>query len=233
MPTADLTPRNAARIAGMAYLLTFAVVVSANFAIFARLSVPGDAAATARNILAHEGMFRLYLTCNIFYVAGVIVLLTALYALLEPVHRSLALLAAVSRLAFDLMWLLATVIPFFVLRLLHGAPYLSVLGAEEQHALAKLYLGGGFETYYVGLPFYGLASTVCSYLWLKSGQVPRWLSVWGVIASGWCMITAVLFIAIPHFEKTVNDWLFDTPMALFELMVGAWLLLKGVRPQAA
>jgi hypothetical protein len=226
---ADLSRRNAARVAGIAYLLTFAIVVAANFGIFTRLSVPGDAAATARNILAHEGLFRLYLACNVSYVAGVIVLLTALYALLAPVHRSLALLAAAFRLIFDLMWLLATVIPFFVLRLLHGAPYLNVFAPEQQQALAKVYLGGGFETYYMGLPFYGLASTVCSYLWLKSGQIPLWLAVWGVIASGWCVITAVAFIAIPHFDKTVNDWLFDSPMALFELAVGALLLFKGIR----
>src|SRR5207244_661559 len=140
------------------------------FAIFARLSVPGDAAATARNILTHEGLFRLYLACNVLYVAGVVVLLTALYTLLAPVHRSLALLAAAFRLIFALMWLLATVIPYFVLRLLHGAPYLNVFGTGQLYALAKLFVGGGFETYYVGLPFYGLASGVCSYLWLKSGQ---------------------------------------------------------------
>ena len=228
-PTIDASQRSAARVAGIAYLLTFAVVVSANFGIFTRLSVPGDATATARNILAHEGLFRLYLVCNVFYVAGVVVLLTALYTLLAPVHRSLALLAAVFRLIFALMWLLATAIPYFVLRVLHGAPYLNALPAEQLQALAKLYLGGNFETYYVGLPFFGLASTVCSSLWLKSGQIPRWLSAWGVIASGWCVLTAIAFIAIPHFEKTVNDWLFDTPMALFELTVGAWLLFRGVR----
>lgn len=233
VPTADASQRSAARVAGIAYLLTFAVVVSANFGIFTRLSVPGDAAGTARNILAHEGLFRLYLTCNVLYVAGVVVLLTALYTLLEPVHRSLALLAAAFRLIFGLMWLLATVIPYFVLRLLHGAPYLNVFETEQLQALAKLYVGGGFETYYVGLPFYGMASTVCSYLWLKSGQIPRWLAAWGVIASGWCVLTAVAFIAIPHFEKTVNDWLFDSPMGLFELTVGGWLLFKGVRPKLA
>ena len=233
VPTADASRNGAARVAGIAYLLTFAVVVCANFGILTRLSVPGDAAATARNILAHEGLFRLYLACNVFYVAGVVVLLTALYALLAPVHRSLALLAAVSRLVFALMWLLATVIPYFVLRLLHGAPYLEVFETGQLQALAKLYLGGWRETYYVGLPFYGMASTVCSYLWLKSGQIPRWLAAWGVIASGWCVLTAVAFIAIPHFEKTVNDWLFDSPMSLFELAVGGWLLFKGVRPNLA
>ncbi|HEY2954917.1 MAG TPA: DUF4386 domain-containing protein [Candidatus Eisenbacteria bacterium] len=227
----DPSQRSAARVAGIAYLLTFAVVVSANFGIFTRLSVPGDATATARNILAHEGLFRLYLACNVVYIAGVAVLLTALYTLLGPVHRGLALLAAISRLIFGLMWLLATVIQYFVLRLLHGAPYLNVFATEQQQALAKLYLGGSFETYYVGLPFYALASTLCSYLWLKSGQIPRWLAASGVIASGWCVLTAVAFIAIPHFEKIVNDWLFDSPMGLFELAVGGWLLFKGVRPK--
>ena len=229
-PTAESSQRGPARVAGIAYLLTFAVVVSANFGIIARLSVPGDAVATARNVLASEGLFRLYIACNTLYVAGVVVLLTALYVLLAPVHRGLALLAAVFRLIFGLMWLLAAILPYFVLRLLHGAPYLNVFETQQLHALAKLYLGGGFETYYVGLPFYGMASTVCSYLWFKSGQIPRSLALWGVIASGWCVLTAFAFLAIPNFENTVNVWLFDSPMVLFELAVGGWLLFKGVRP---
>ncbi len=233
LPSPPGPNRGAARVAGIAYLVTFAIVVAANFGILRRLSVPDDAAATARNVLSHEGLFRLYLASNLLYVAGVVVLLAALFVLLAPVHRGLALLAAAFRLVFALTWLLATVGFYFALRLLHGAGYLDVFAPGQLQALAKFGLGGGFETYYAGLPFYGAASTVCSLLWLRSGQIPRWLAFWGVVASGWCVLTAFAFVAIPHFGSVVNVWWFDSPMALFELVAGGWLAFAGPRVLAA
>ncbi len=217
----------AARIAGLAYLVTFAVVVVANFAIFSRLSVVGDAAATARNVLSHEGLFRTYLALDLLYCIGGVVLLTALYALLAPVHRSLALAAAVSRLIFVLTWTLTTVLQYLALRILHDPHFLDVFTPPQLQALAKLFLGGGGETYYVGLPFYGLASTLCSVVWLRTRQIPPWLAIWGVIGSGWCVLSALAFIAVPNFERMVNPWLYDSPMGLFELVAGAWLLITA------
>src|SRR5207302_8674638 len=57
--TIDESQRKAARVAGFLYLLTFAIVVAVNFGINERLMVAGDPAQTARNILAHERLFRI------------------------------------------------------------------------------------------------------------------------------------------------------------------------------
>jgi hypothetical protein len=43
-------------------------------------------------------------------------------------------------------------------------------------------------------------------------------------------LTAIIFLIFPHFNKVVNDYIFDTPMALFELIVSFWLLFKGLKP---
>lgn len=50
--TIDKSQRTAARIAGLAFPISFAIVVEVNFGIFARLIVSGNPAETARNILA-------------------------------------------------------------------------------------------------------------------------------------------------------------------------------------
>jgi hypothetical protein len=50
----DDSQRKAAKVAGLAYLFSFAAVVFAQFRIHDRLIVEGNAAETARNILAHE-----------------------------------------------------------------------------------------------------------------------------------------------------------------------------------
>ena len=84
--------RRAAIVAGLAYLITFATVVFVNFAIHDRLIVVNDAASTARNILSNERLFRIGIVGDLIYCTGVVVLLRALYVILEPVNRGLALL---------------------------------------------------------------------------------------------------------------------------------------------
>src|SRR5436190_15610872 len=147
--TIDESQRKAARVAGFAYLVTFATVVYINFGIHEQLIVENNAAETARNILAHERLFRIGIAGDLIYCAGVIVLLTALYVILKPVNRGLALLGAFWRLVWVLMWLVMTLNLFDALRLLSGADYLRAFEAERLQALARLYLGTRFEYYYV------------------------------------------------------------------------------------
>jgi hypothetical protein len=209
-----------------------AIVVFATFGIHERLIVPGNVAETARNIMAHERLFRIGIACYLSYSVGLVVLLTALYVILKPVDRGLALVAAFLRLIYALMWVLMTVNLFGALRLLSGADYLRVFEADQLQALAKLYLNG-FDVYYVGLLFYALASTVCSYLWFKSRYIPRALAAFGVMSSVFCAGCTFIFIIFPDFARVVNLWWFDSPMALFEMALSFWLLFKGLRPGIA
>jgi len=225
----DDSQRTAAKVAGLSYLLTIAIVVFANYALLNPLIVPGNAAETARNIVTHETQFRIVAVCFLIYSAGVVVLLTALYLILRPVNRGLALVAALFRLVFALLWLLTTLNLLNALRLLGSASYLQVFEANRLQALARLHIAAGFDDYYVGLPFFGLAATVCAYLWLKSNYIPKGLAAFGVISSAWCVICAFVFLIFPHFNKIVNDYWFDSPMAIFELALSFWLLFKGLR----
>jgi hypothetical protein len=228
--TIDDSQRTAAKVAGFACLFGMAIVVYANYALYNPLIVPGNAAETARNIVAHETQLRIIATCFLTYSASVVVLLTALYVILKPVSRGLALVGALFRLVFALLWLLTALNLLSALRLLGGASYLQVFEADRLQALARAHLGANFDDYYVGLPFFGLASTVCSYLWLKSNYIPKSLSIFGLISSAWCVVCAFVFLIFPNFNKIVNDYWFDSPMGLFELALSFWLLFKGLRP---
>ena len=230
--TIDNSQRTAAKVAGFSGLFAFAIVVFANYVLLNPLIVPGNAAETARNIVAHQLQFRVTVTCFLLYSVTVVVLLAALYVILKPVNHGLALVGALFRLVFALMWLLSTLNMLGALRLLGSTPYLQVLEPDRLQALARLSVAATFDDYYVGLPFFGLAATVCAWLWLKSNYIPKGLSIFGVIASAWCVICAFIFLIFPHFNKIVNDYIFDTPMALFELVVSFWLLFKGLKPVA-
>jgi hypothetical protein len=228
----DSSQRTAAKVAGVAGLLTFALVVFGNYVLLEPLVVPRNAVDTARNILAYQTQFRVGLICFIAYGIGAIVLLTALYVILAPVSRGLALAGALFRLVFAILWLIAPLNSLAALRLLGDASYLKVFEPDRLQALARVQLAGSFDDYYVGLPFFGLAATVCAWLWLKSNYIPRGLSIFGVIASAWCVLCAIVYLIFPDFNKIVNDYIFDSPMALFELIVSFWLLFKGLKPVA-
>src|SRR5229473_1563513 len=83
--------RTAAKVAGVAGLLAFFLVVFGNYVLLEPLVVARNAADTARNILAHQTQFRVALICFITYGIGAIVLLSALYVIFAPVNRGLAL----------------------------------------------------------------------------------------------------------------------------------------------
>jgi len=228
--TIEPAQHTAAKVAGFSGLFAMAVVVFANYGLLNPLIVPGNAAETARNIVAHETQFRVAIICFLIYSASVIVLLAALYVILKPVNWGLALVGALFRLVFALLWLLTTLNMLGALRLLGSATYLQVFEADRLQALARLHIGANFDDYYVGLPFFGLAATVCAYLWFKSNYIPKGLAAFGVISSAWCVICAFVFLIFPNFNKTVNDYWFDSPMAIFEMVLSFWLLFKGLKP---
>lgn len=227
----SITPsqRTAAKVAGWSFLFTMVIVVFVNYGLLNPLVVRGDAGATARNILAHETQLRVVVIGFLGYSIGVFVLLTALYVILKPVNAGLALAGAIFRFAFALLWLLTTLNLLSSLRLLGTASYLQAFEPERLQALSRLYLSANFDDYYVGLPFFSLAATVCSYLFLKSSYIPKGLALFGVISSAWCVLCAFIYLVFPGFAKPVNPYWFDSPMALFELALGLWLLFKGLR----
>lgn len=204
----------AARVAGGAYLLAIAVIIAAQYGIFARLEVPGDAAATVDRLAAHPTLLRVHAVSALLHAAGLVVLLTALYRLLSPVHRGLAQAAALLRLVAALTWVGIGVVLLELLRI--------------DVALARPVLGAATNLYYAGLPFYAAGAAVCFWLWLRSRLLPRGLAVAGLLASAWCALSGLIYLVFPPFGLAVNLYTLDSPMALTEVATSAWLLVRGV-----
>lgn len=228
----DQSQRTAAKVAGLTLILGFAIAVFANFYLSSGLLVPHDAAETTRQVLAHETRFRLFAVSDLLYALDLVVLLSALYVVLQPVNPGLALAAAFCRLVYALLWIAMVLNLLEALPLMQGGGYLDVIGTDKLQALAKWATRGGFDDYYVGLPFFALASTLCAWLFWKSGYIPKPLAGFGLAASAWGVACGLIYLVFPHFNETVNDWLFDTPLGLFELALGLWLLVRGLRTPA-
>src|SRR5574341_225400 len=226
--TIDESQLKAAKVVGFTYLFTMATAVFA-FYVRAQLIVYDNAADTARNIIAHERLFRLSIASDLITIAGVVALITALYVVLRPVNRNLALFAAFLRAVGISTGVTTLLNDFDVLRVLSGADYLRVFEADRLQALARLSIGQHGAGTNVDFVFLGLGSTVFGYLWFKSYYIPRTLAALGVFGSLLLATGSFASIIFPSLAKTLSLG-YMAPLGVFEITMGFWLLLKGLRP---
>lgn len=222
----------AARVVGVSYLFAMAASIFTEGFLRARLIVGDDAVATARNILAHEGLFRLGIGVELMTFATDIALIVALFTILAPMHRPLALFAAAIRIAAETSFLTMAAGSLDVVRILSGADYLRAFGPDQLAALARLSLGSHSAAYGAGFVFLGIGSTVFAYLWIKSAYVPRALGVLGVVASFLLAAGSLEIIVMPRLGGLFYPW-YMAPMFFFEVGMGVWLLWKGLRAPSA
>jgi hypothetical protein len=231
--TIDDSQRQAAKVVGFTYLFALIPSVFAEFYVRGRIVVGDDAARTAMNIMAHERLFRLGVASNLAVFAIDVALLSALYVVLGPIHRRLALLALGWGLVETTILVLVTLHDLDALRVLSGAPYLRTFEPDRLQALARLSIGAHGSAYVVGLVFAGLRSTTFCYLWFQSRLIPRALAVWGMAASLLMGALAFSFILFPELASAVPFGVFGGPIFLFELTIGFWLVFKDLRPDRA
>jgi hypothetical protein len=228
----DESQRKAARVVGFAYLFAMATAIFAEAYVRGSLIVADNAVATAQNIMAHKLLFRLGIVSELVTFATDVTLITALYVILAPINRHLALLAAFFRLVAETVAVMMAAHSFDVLRILGGAEYLRVFEADRLAALARLSIGAHGSTFNVAFVFLGLGSTVFGYLWLKSKYVPKALAVLGIVAS-FLLAAGTLAILIVPSLQTILYPAYLVPMFFFEVGMGVWLLVKGLRPSEA
>jgi hypothetical protein len=215
----------AARIAGVLILM---IAVFAPFSMLyvpSTLIVPGDAAATANNIMASEGLFRLGIASDSVVFLIEIVVTMLLYVLLKPVSKTLSLVAAFSRLAMTIIQGINLLNHFFVLLLLSGATYLTVFAPDQLHALVLLFLNAHESVVLIWGLFFGLHLVVLGYLVYKSGYLPKIIGVLLILAS-LCYLTQNFGnILLPNYKEIFASVGY---LSIVEIALPLWLLIKGV-----
>jgi hypothetical protein len=184
--------------------------------------VPGDAATTANNVLASESLFRLGVVSALITQTVQILLVLALYKLLKPVNRNLALLMVIFIL-LGVPIAMLNELNHFVVLLLSGADYLTVFTADQLQALVPLLLDLHEHGIMIAHIFWGLWLLPMGYLIFKSGYIPRILGVLLIIGGFGCLIDFVTFLLFPDFDVTIAEFTF-----IGELLLPLWLLIKGV-----
>jgi hypothetical protein len=211
-----------ARIAGMLYLGMMPLAI---FTLWVRFSVavPGDAAATARNVLSSEGWLRAAIVSWLASQTLFIFLLLALYRLLEPVDRWLASLMVVLGLAGVPIAFANEIFQFAVLVIVSGADYLKPFGPAQLDAFVMVLLRLHDHGIYIAHVFWGLWLVPFGLLVFRSGLLPRILGALLILAGAGYLADFLRYVFAPNVQVTVTQFTF-----IGELLVPLWLVVRGV-----
>ncbi len=222
--------RNPGRVAGFLYLLLVVVGPLRLLYIPSVLFVTGNATATARNIAAHELLFRLGIVGDLLAAVLLIFLVLALYRLFEGVDKNLAvLMVIVGGLMPATLYFVNMMNDGAALILVRGAEFLSPFDQAQRDALAMFFLrlhhqeNVGAEILW-GLWLFPLASLV-----YRSRFLPRFLAVWLVVNGITYLALSFTGLLVPQYYDRVFQYAF-VPF-LGEIAIMLWLLIQGARPQ--
>lgn len=228
----DLAQARAAKIAGALYVITNATAI-AGLAIRSLVASSGDATTAGQQIMSGERLYRISIVLDLVTVGGVVALVWALYVLLRPVSKDLALLAVLFRIIENAVLAVTAVSMLLALRILARPDYLNTFEPIQLDSLSRLARGTQGLGFTVGFIFLGLGSTIFAYLLLKGRYVPRWLAGWGIFASSLFVLCTLLMIVFPSAAQVLQIVSF-APMGIYEVGLGAWLWLRGadITPRA-
>jgi hypothetical protein len=208
-----------ARLSGLLYLALAALSAFGLVYVPSMLIVPGDAAATANNIVASESLFRLGFVSNLVAFTVNVFVAALLYKLLKPVNRGIASLMVILILIGLAIGMLNELNQFAALLIL-GTDYLTVFTAVQSQALASLFLDLYEHGFTMAHIFWGLWLFPMGYLIFRSGFLPRVIGVLLIIAGLGYLVDFTLFFLFPDIALTVSNFTFVGEVALiFRLLI--------------
>ncbi|MGY2064209.1 DUF4386 domain-containing protein [Blastococcus sp. SYSU DS0619] len=193
-------------------LLVMAALAGIGYGVAVQgLVTPGDAARTAADVLAAEGLFRFGILCLTGVACLDVVVAWALYRVFAPADAGLSLLAAVFRLVYTAV---------FVVAIGHLAAAADLLASDAVLGAAEI---DRFEAVWnTGLAVFGLHLVLVGVLAHRSGSAPRVLGVLLVVAGLGYVADSAGAVLSGGSWPTVAQFTF-----LGEVLLALWLLLRG------
>jgi hypothetical protein len=215
------------RILGVAFLLQF--FTSLLSGLILSQALPGNflpsVGSVSVNLVAvadNAWLLRANILGQVITAAGVIFLGAILFLTLRRRNEKTALVGFGFYILEGALLAASMIAAFFLLRagqeyVAAGAPvYLQAIGNLAYEAMS-------FGQTLAELPFC-LGAMLFYYLFYRSGNIPRALSLWGL--AGVSLVLAGTLLAIFGYGVPFYVYL---PYVPFEFVIGVWILVKGIR----
>jgi hypothetical protein len=213
-----------ARWIGALYLITIFAGGFGESYVPNTLLLSNDLVGTAHKVATSVPIFRASFASYLVEATCDITLNVLLYALLRPVSRTLALLAACFGLMGTAVFAAGEILYFAAALPAIDADVARIISPEAKATLTYLCLtiyGYGFAIF---ATFYGTAAALRGYVILRSGYLPRWLGAVLILGGASFILDNFLVILAPRH----NIPYVIAPIFLAMLSMMLWLLIKGV-----
>jgi hypothetical protein len=220
--------KSMARIAGILYIIG---TVSGIMSVICTQSFTASKDPLSA-IAGHESQLTLGAIFVLIMGLALALVPVVLFPVLKKQNEVLAQGYVVMRGALETVTYMAIVLGWLFLPVISKA-YLAagVEGSFDYTGLGKVLLACN-EINFVRSIVFSLGAFMFYYLLYRSKLVPRFLSIWGFVALAFCVTGALLgvFGVIPTLSDTRT--LMDMPLALQEMVLAVWFIVKGFNAKA-
>ena len=216
-----MTRTTNARIAGFTFLFYIAVAFPA-IVIFDKATGGEGAQEPLQVVAGHLIEMRITAVLDLVSSFCALVLAVTLYGITRDEDRELAMLAFACRVGEGIL----AACPFATLALV----WLAGSGAPDasSNTLATLLLKVGTWQSLSASILFAVGSTIFSFLLLRGRMIPVAIAWLGLAGSA--LTVFVLLLQLPGFVSGPITALMWIPVALFEITLALWFLIKGVAP---
>jgi hypothetical protein len=228
--TIESSKRIASKLAGFMFLFILIGYILYGIFVLPIFTVTGNVMATVNNIIANEWLFRIGITYELVAAIVSILLSMVLYILFKPINKNLALLALFLKLAEAIVVTIKVLFSLIALQMLNGRANLTLFESEKMQDLVGLFLNACNNGSLISMVFLGMGFTLFNYLFFKSKYIPGILSGLGILSYSLIFIYGFINILAPDYATVlIIKAICWAPSCLFELTIGLWLLLKGIK----
>ncbi len=216
--------KNTPRLLGAAFLFVMVASILSGLLLTSVVGT-GSISDILVNISDNPNLMRTSIVIGLATSIGIVVLAVLLYVVLRKQNKSIALVALGWWLAEAILLAVSKIglfalIPLSLEFVKAGVPtasYFQTLGDFLYHGVFQQ----GDD---VHMLFYCLGGILWFSLFYRSRYIPRVLSVFGLAIESLALIGMVLLLLAVRV-----DMLFFYPIAVLELAIGLWLMVKGIR----
>lgn len=214
-----------AKMAGLSYIVFTLAGFTLNFLLNTKLS---DLESVQLNgLFENEMHFRLAIFAETIMFLAVIIASVSFYVVFKSVNKQLAQTALCLRLVEIIVGGIAVVISMAMLAISKKSHLVATLDIEQIRTLVIIASSFKMPAYEYSWISMGFAGVITFYLFYKTNLIPRAWSIWGLITYSSLILYPIAKLLIADLPREVMLVMF--PGALFELGVGIWLLIKGVK----
>jgi Domain of unknown function (DUF4386) len=221
--------RNAIAV-GLLFIACSAASILSVVPLGSMLDAPVDLARLAAN----DNQVVLTALIEFVWAATAAGIAIGLYPVLRKYNRSLALGSVAGRVVEGMLVLVGTLSLLALLTLGQESVAAGSAAANSYQAAGDALLAVRDWVHgFIGSLAFVLGALMYYYLLYRSRLVPRWLSGWGLVGAGLCLVATVYAGFTQEFGFSTINTVLNIPIGVQEMVLAVWLIVKGFSTSTA